>query len=267
MTRTLLVRILFAWVMALFGLFPVQAQAPIASFPPGTFQNRAPLDPAAGGGGGTVTFDAKTTTAATATGTSVSTSGLTMGAGGGGAIVVGYWIDSANSTPAALACAWDPGGTNQAFTAITGTNTGVNGGISGASVLFGLLAPTAGNKTLTCSWTGSSTAAIVAVSFTGVNQGSIAAAFPNGNFSSATTAAAGPVSVTVTSATGHQTVGLFAQNCVAFGAVSGTTIAPELDMANMGVISSYSNGAATVTMTAAFTGTCVQIASGTDVAP
>ena len=67
------------------------------------------------------------------------------------------------------------------MTAISGTDTGTNGAISGASSMFGLIAPTSGNHTLACTW---STAAqimqVAAVSFTGVNQTSVAVAFPHG---------------------------------------------------------------------------------------
>lgn len=248
-------------IIALICLLPNLANAQGGMGPgPGTVHST--------GGGGTVTFDAKTPAGAfVSSGTSVSNSTITVGSGSGRALIVGFVVDTLTVIPPAAACVWDVGGTNQSMTAITGTNTGINGGISAASVLFGLLAPTSGAKTLTCTWTGSNAVGIFAVSFTGVNQGSLAAAFPNGTFTSVAIAAAGPVSIAITSATGHKTVAMFAQNCVAFGAISGTTITTELDMTNVGWVSSYDNGAATVTMTAAFTGTCDQIASGTDVSP
>lgn len=251
---------------ALLGAFaPASAQSPIASFPPGTFQNRAPLD-ATAGGGGTVTFDAKTPSGVfTLAGTSVSTTSINVSTGNG--LLVGYMTDNLSTTPPGLGCTWDVGGANQVMTAISGTNTGTQGAITAGIQFFGLLAPTSGAKTLTCSWTGTRAGGFFAVSFNNVNQGSIAAAFPNGTFSAVTTAAAGPVTVTVTSATGHKTVMMGGQSCAPIGAISGTTITTETDMSNMGWASNYDNGAATVSMTQAFSGTCVQIASGVDVAP
>lgn len=219
------------------------------------------------GGGGTVTVDGKTATANSATGTSVSTSAITISAGSNRALLVGVVMDSGSVLPVGLGCVYDVAGANQTMTAVSGTNTGISAAITAAMVFYGLVNPTSGaSKTVTCSWTASSTVGVVAISFTGTNQSSVAAAFPNGNFNSPGSAAS-PAAVTITSATGHKTVAMEAQNCVPFGAISGTTLTAELDMANVGFVSNYDNGAATVAMTAAFSGTCAQLASGTDVSP
>ncbi len=77
--------------------------------------------------------------------------------------------------------------------------------------LWGLIAPNAGNKTLSYTYTGSSPTAseigILSLSFSGVNQSSVAAAFTN--FASAAATSTSP-SVTVTSPTGNIGVAAFA---------------------------------------------------------
>jgi len=221
-----------------------------------------------GGGGGSVVFDAQTAAVVSVNGATTMTASMTVGSGSNRALAAVLWF-SLSTTPTGLACHWDPAGTNQAMTELTGANTGTNGGLSGASTIFALIAPTSGTKNLTCTWTGSWEAHISAISFTGVNQGSIGAAFPNAGFTSILTATASPISIgPITSGTGHQVFTGFAQSCSAWGAVSGTTVNSDASTGpNLAVVSSYTTGAATVTATAAFTGSCDQIASGADVSP
>ncbi len=218
------------------------------------------------GGGGTVAFDASTgTTAATGTGTSLSYS-FTVGASAN-AQELHFWVDNNAVIPTGLACAWDFAGTNQSMTVIPNTTTASNGGLTGASANFGLLAPTTGAKTGRCTWTGSFTAHISAESFTGVNQGSIAAAFPNGNTVSQSSAVASPVSITITSATNHLVVSSFAQAASVWGTISGTTMVNDTVGPSLAIASNRTAGATSVTATAAYTGTSPQIASGNDVSP
>lgn len=219
------------------------------------------------GGGGSVVFDAQTVAVVNVVSTTMTTS-MTVGAGTNRALVAFVWFGM-TTTPAGLACNWDPTGTNQALTELTGANSGTNSGLTGASTLFVVLAPTSGTKNLTCTWTGSGEGHISAVSFTGVNQGSIAAAFPQTAIVNIGALTAGPVTLgPITSATGHQVVSSFAQSCAVWGTLSGTTVNTD-DVVGpiLGVASSFSSGAATVTATAAFAGTCNQIASGADVSP
>lgn len=217
-----------------------------------------------------VAFATQTATSSTNTGTpgtSLQSNPITINSGSNRALLAGFVMDSGATTPAGLGCVFDAAGANQTMTAVTGTNTGTSGAISAAAVWFGLVAPAvSASKTITCSWTGSNTVGLMAVAFTGVDQTSAAVAFPHGNFASPGFAAS-PARVTITSATGNMTVGLQAQNCVAFtgGGSSGTLLTPELDMTNVGFVTNYANGAATVNMDATFSGTCTWMANGTDI--
>lgn len=222
-----------------------------------------------GNGGSGVVFDAQTAAMVNVVSTTMTAS-MTVGAGSNRALAAFLWFAIAGVTPTGLSCHWDPTGTNQALTELTGANTGTNGGITAASTIYVLLAPTSGTKNLTCTWTGSGEAHISAVSFTGVNQGSVAAAFPQTAIANIATAGASPISVgPITSATGHQVIAAFAQPCTTWGAISGTTInTDDTTGPNVGVASSYNAGASSVTATAAFTtGTCGLIGSGADVSP
>lgn len=220
------------------------------------------------GGGGTVAFDAKTAAYTNTATTTFTMTNLTVGAGSGRALAIPI-IFELSTVPSGLACVWDAVGANQSLTTITGTNSGTNGGLSGSAITLGLIAPVSGNKNLTCSWTGSAAAHAVAVSFTGVNQGSIGSAFPNGNFVSNVTAVAGPLQITFTSGVGHMVLANFGQDCTGWGAISGTTIATDIVTGPaIGVASNYDTGASpTKILSAAYTGTCVGVGSGTDVSP
>lgn len=213
-----------------------------------------------------VAFDAKTATVTSVNGVATLTvSNLTVGSGSNRALIVQLWFSNL-IVPAGLTVTWDSGGTNQAMSAIAGTTTGTNAVLSGASVLYGLVAPTSGNKNLVVSWTGNLEAHATAVSFTGVDQTGGATSFANGNITNVTTLTAGPISITTTSATGNMVVCAFSQNQNNFTANTGTQIAVDnASGPNLAVISSYTNGAASVTSTATFAGTSAQIASSVDV--
>lgn len=254
-------KLLAAFVCCALLIGSADAQIGGLSFPgPGPVKS-------SGGGGGSVTFDANSgANAVSVTGTTLTISSQTVGAGSGRGLLVTLLFGS-STAPTGLACTWDVGGTNQAMTAISGT-LAQNGGATATSEIFGLLAPTSGNKTLTCSWTGSTEAHAASISFTGVNQTNFATAFPNGASAFQGSSVAGPASVPVTSATGHQVVAVFGQACAVWGTVSGTQFGLDVTTGpNLGVVSAYNSGAATVTMSAAFTGTCTWNASGTDVSP
>lgn len=210
-----------------------------------------------------VAFDAKTATVVSATATSISTT-YVMGSVSNGALVVPImWGGSAQ--PASITATYN----GVAMTQITGTNTGTNGGCTCSGAIYGLLAPASGSHTLTISWTGSTEAHITAVSFSGVDQTSIAVAFPHGTFFVANTATASPIPSTatpVTSATGNMVVGAGSEQVSAWGAISGTTIASDSSTGpQLTYASNYTTGAATVSPTFAFTGTSVQMYLATDV--
>lgn len=161
-----------------------------------------PGTPASAGGGSTVTFDAATTTPATGTASNtLSLTTFTVGSGSNRYLVAGicWQVQAASIT----GIAWDPSGTNQAMSQITTQNT--NGAV-GRCELWGLVAPTSGNKTMTVTFSQSTGNVVLGgISFTGVNQ--------TGNASASTVTAATPIvgtganpSIVITSGSTHLTV-------------------------------------------------------------
>lgn len=207
-----------------------------------------------------VTFDADTSTYTNGTGTTVTITNLTIGSGSNRALVLGLQFE-ASAIPSGLTATWN--GTS--LTAITGTNSGSHGGCSCALVMFGLVAPASGNHSLVISWTGSNSIHAFAVSFTGVDQTGGATSFPGGTSVVEDTATASPITGPVSSASGDIVVAAGMQDCQPWGAISGTTIATDLSGPDFGSAANYSPGAATVSPTFAFTGTCVFGFVGTDV--
>src|SRR5882724_1839751 len=112
-----------------------------------------------------VAFDAQGSAVGTsASATSISWNNLTIGSGTDTALIV--TLAFSLKTISALTVTWDNGGTNQAMALIGAVNSP---GI-GRSVMYGLVAPTAGNKTLQVAWTGTSSVKVDGVSYTGVDQ-------------------------------------------------------------------------------------------------
>lgn len=206
------------------------------------------------------------TTAATTDPGTVATltiSNLTVGAAlSNGALAAAIcWAN--NAVPGTITAKWDNAGTPQTMTLIASTT--VSEANSDTTLqLYGLLAPTAGNKQLVISWTGGSFEAhAAAISFSGVDQTSVAVAFPHGNTATGDTATA---TVAITSATGNMVVSAFGQNSSTWGTISGTTIASESSGPSAAFAASYNSGAATVTQTAVLSsGTNFWSASGCDV--
>lgn len=128
---------------------------------------------------------------------------LTVGSGTNRALVAGIIISS-TSAPTSVTAVWDSGGTNQSMTQI-GTGTSTTTSTMQYIFLFGLLAPTSGNKTLAFSWTNAASNGgyASAISFTGVNQTSVAAAFINFNTNNLS---ANPSTITITTTSGNATV-------------------------------------------------------------
>src|ERR1700731_553726 len=138
---------------------------------------RDPLPKAAGGG--TLTSTCNTTGFITV-GSVASpvnwTNGFTISSGSGLALEVFLTLSRANNTSETVT--WDPAGANQSLTQLgtTASNTGV------AVEQWALLNPTPGaTKTIQYagSFFGNTEVAMSGCSFTGANQGSLAAAFPN----------------------------------------------------------------------------------------
>lgn len=100
----------------------------------------------------------------------------TVGSGSNRALLVFLAFTGSGTAPSALTVTWDQGGTNQTMNQIVALNDLTAN--SCQSYLYGLLNPTSGNKTLRITWTGGGTCVVDSMSFTNVNQSSIAAAFP-----------------------------------------------------------------------------------------
>jgi hypothetical protein len=126
---------------------------------------------------------------------------------------------------------WDSTGTNQAMTVLESANESDNN----CSVqLWGLLAPTSGNKTLSIAWTGPATEVIAWCSdFINVNQTSNATAFINGTTSTGTSTH--PV-IVINSKAGDVTID---------GGNEGNTTNPTLASATQTGILTQSGGGAT----------------------
>ncbi len=212
----------------------------------------------------TVAFDAKTSTITNVNGVATLTvSNLTVGSGANRAMEILLWF-SVHPLPSGIVATWDSGGTNQAMTAVANTSSD-NSVLTGSTIIYGLIAPTSGNKNLVVSWTGNAEAHAAAISFTGVNQTSVAVAFPNGNTNVHTTSTASPTSVAITSATGNMAVAMHLQNVAVFDSTNATTLAIDSTGPNLAIAANYDSGAATVTLTAAFSGPGVWSAAGNDV--
>src|SRR6266704_1130979 len=114
-----------------------------------------------------VAFDAKATanTVTTSAVTTVSNANLTVGSGANRALLaVVSWLNT-GSAPTSLSAHWDTAGTNQLMTQIGSTIS--NGDAKAA--LFGLLAPTSGNKNFTLTWTNVLDVDVDLIAFTGVD--------------------------------------------------------------------------------------------------
>jgi hypothetical protein len=145
--------------------------------------------------------------------TSLTCATLTVGVGSNRAQVCSViW----GGTPTTPTVKWDAVATNQSMTAITGatvTNTSV-------ATLYGLVAPTSGNKTTTVAWTGSLQAMVVCVAYTGVNQTGGATSFAHGVSASAATGLT--AGTTITSAVGNAVVAEHFQITNTFTAAAAT---------------------------------------------
>lgn len=193
-----------------------------------------------------VAFDAQSTTdnrvAAVATS---SDTNLTVGSGANRALIVQIaW--GAATPPNITGVHWDSAGTNQACTLITGTDATFS---QMRVSLYGLIAPTSGNKTLKVDWAANATDGYVsAVAYTGVDQTGGDTSFAHGATGSGTNNA---VSKVITSAVGNAVVGVLDTNLVNITSTSGTNVYIDNGGGASSAAAMRDVGAATVTLTAA----------------
>jgi hypothetical protein len=189
--------------------------------------------------------------------TTISYTGITVGSGSNrGLIAMISLFGSSSTSPTAV---WDSGGTNQSMTLLT------TAGIATSKAwAFGLRNPTAGNKTLTFSWTTAGQGiAAVAVSFTGVNQTSDALAFPSWNNNSGTGTA---LSQAVASASGHIVIGQMIDGNSGNTLTGGQTLIYfDNTLATSTTLAEYTAGAASVTLTATASASSNWCTTGGDV--
>ena len=194
-----------------------------------------------------ILVDATGTTLNSASAATVNYTGITVGPGltNGALIVFVSWGGPVTSP----SVTWDSGGTNQAMTQIA---TGIVGSISCA--MFGLVNPTAGNKTCAISWTTSRTSSVTAQSYTGVLQTGGTTTWPNSAQNSGSSVTT--LSLSVTSASGNRPTALF-KGSTALTITAGTQIYDN--STTVSNAAAFLAGAASVTFT-------VTNASGNDIA-
>lgn len=216
-----------------------------------------------------VAVDATGTAQGTTTSTKVTSfnyTGITVGASATALVFVVTIGDDVSAAPTNISVVWDSGGTNQTMTLLT-SKADPSAGANGNQVfIYGLRNPTAGNKTLAVSWTTSLWFAGNAISFTGSETSSDAAAFPHTN--TATGAGTTSLSISITSAVGNWTVGGY----VSLNGTGTTNHTLWFDSSTAGlftndnVLSQQATGAATVTFTDTWTGNAGWGAAAIDIA-
>jgi hypothetical protein len=175
--------------------------------------------------------------------TTFTTPSFTVGSGSSRAMVAGLTIFWA-STVGTLTVKWDSSGTNQTLTAITGaTATSADGTIS---VLYGLVAPTSGAKTLTITGTQSFYVNASLLAVTGANQTGGVTTFANGAGNTGTST---PSSLVITSAVGNLAYALAST----FGTTYTGTVSPGTSIGvtngDVASVSQYITGAASISTT------------------
>lgn len=199
-----------------------------------------------------VAFDAKGTTDATSNGaTSQDFTNLTITGGLSNSALVAQFAFSLK-TISALTVKWDNAGTPQSMTQIIGANG--TGSVCRVE-LWGLIAPTSGNKTLHAAWTGSSDICVQAVSWSGVDQTGGATSFAHSTSATGTTSG-GPSThntITITSAVGNATMDA-ACGTATINSVNQTSTYIDNTPANISGAASRAAGAATVTHSCNSTG-------------
>lgn len=203
-----------------------------------------------------VTIDAVSGSFAAGVGVTTLSIPLTVGTVSNGALAVELVFET-SAVPTILTSTWNITGT---LVVVTGT-TSTNGANSSSSVIYCMAAPASGAHNAVFTWTGAANAYGVAISVAGADQ---TTPCQNGNNAISAIAVASPVTVTVTSAVGDIAFAVEVQPSSLWGAISGTTIATDTSGPTQGTAANYAPGAATVTLTAAYTGTSLWSASGAD---
>lgn len=202
--------------------------------------------------GGSVTVDATGISNYTAAGTSATFTGLTVGTGNAIVASFAFVASTAVNFPTGITANWDSTGTPQAMTQLAI----ISAGFWCTSAVYGLKAPTAGNKTLAVNWTNSNELFINVVSYNGVDQ---TTPFPNQQ------SGQGVQTIDVTSATGR-----IVQNTIcnrnAITGITGTTIFDDnTHGSNADGAANRDAGAATVTIGDASVGFSLQSLAATDI--
>lgn len=201
-----------------------------------------------------VTRDANGTSATEATISPSDTTKLTVGSGLNRALVVQITTQASNTV---TAVAWDQTGTPQPLTVIKSQQNATS---LRSADLWGLVNPTAGNKTLRVTWTGGGRVIINATSYIGVIQTGGTTTFPN---SVAATGNSGTGSTgSITSTSGDITVGVLAA-----AMSSATPTQTQLFfLSGVGSVDGAASEATTGTATHSWTITSTQWAAvGTDI--
>lgn len=165
-------------------------------------------------------------------------------------------------TLSGISATWDQGGTNQAMTLI---GTASTPGSAGVTQLYGLVAPTSGNKTLRIAYTGVAQMFVDACSYSGVNQAGGTTSFPN--FNSATAINDAAPTVTIMSAVGHAVLAGITCNAHSLTSVNNTSIYTDNGGAVICAGANRAAGAASVVMSGVINIIDNWAVVGTDIAP
>lgn len=176
--------------------------------------------------------------------TTLTMTTFTVGVGANRALAVFLTWDRTTTTISSGYPRWDDAGTPQAMTQVVGAGKNASDS-SQRTDIWGLLAPTSGNKILKVNWTTSAELIIEMISFTGVDQGSVGGSFAHGTGALGTSATP---SIVVTSATNNYTIAIAGEaHQFPPGSPTQTQIAQVSGAGSANNCSSYGAGAATVT--------------------
>ncbi len=189
----------------------------------------------------TVAFDAKTTSAVFLSASSAGTlSGTNLTIGSGANRVLIAFVTFSTLTVTGVSVLWDATGTPQPLTKIIGVNSG---GAAGRAELWGLVAPTPGNKTLRVLYTGTSDVELAGASFTGADQTGGATTFYN---STSTIGGSTTPTITATSTAGDIAVNACGPAGFNLSAATQTLIVLDNTPNTTGIGCQYAAGAASV---------------------
>lgn len=148
--------------------------------------------------------------------------------------------------PTGLSVHWDSAGTNQAMTLITSVQSSANTNVF--TLIYGLVNPTVGAKTLHAAWTNGCPAVLNAIAFSGTVTSSVAAAFTNAATNNGLTTAP---TLSVTSASGNMAVASVGADSTALSTLTATGYSNIFvqNQTQFGAIASRAPGASTVAFT------------------